>query len=612
MRKFVAALAVLGVSLLSACGGAELGSTDSGSGSNPDPEPQAPKAQTVVLLASSVQLPSDASAVASGVTLTAIVRDSSNRVMANVPVAFSAAGSAELNVSTTATTDTNGRVEAVLTTGGDPRNRDIEVAAVADGLTATQTIAVVGTTLNLTGPDSAQVGSAQTYSVQLTDAAGNGIPNQQVTAVATAGATVSPSSKQTNSSGIATFSVTPGAGNTELTVQTLGLSASKDITTSLDQLSFINPTNDGVPVPIETDRAIQVQWLRNGVAVPNAIVEFQATRGVIASPATVTTNAQGIASATIRAAQAGPTTISANTVAFDKPSATRKLEFVATTPAKISVQAFPANLSVNQTSDVTVIIRDAHDNPVKNAVIDFSLFDATAGSLSSASAVTNSLGVATVTYAATSLVSATDGVQITGTVRGTAIKGTALLTVGGRAVNITLGTGNLIVVKDESTYQDMWTVLVNDPSGNPVPDADFTLSVRSLQYVVGYREMPDVEMPAPSWVCENEDVNQNDFLDAGEDVNQNGELDPGRPASVPNTVTLDDEGTGQFAVTYPKEYGDFVRVELVATARVAGSETTETRRFWLRIVEGDEDHLPNISPFGAVAADEEPNCVLAN
>lgn len=609
MRKLALMCAVLGTLILSACGGDEtLGQPGDGSGGTVD-------VNSVVLLASSAQLSSGASDPSAGVTLTAIVKDDNNRVVAGVPVEFSASGSAELNVGNPAITDANGRVTAILTTGGDSQNRDILVRAAVNGLSASQTISIVGSLLNVTGPDSAQANGIATYTVLVTDSSGNGVSGETVTASATNGASVAPFSKATNSAGVASFDLTMGTQDTVLTVSALGQQRAKSVAISPDQLTFISgcvqlpitALNGAlIPlIPLGGAQDLTVDWQRNGAAAPSGTpVNFGATRGTVngVSFATVPLSG-GQAPVSVSSAQAGFSTITASSEEFSKPSVKCVVQFVSTTPTKISVQGFPANLSINQSSDITVILRDDEDNPVANKTIDFTLLDSTAGELSASSAVTNSLGIATVTYNATSLASATDGVRVTGTVRGTSLSDTAVLTVGGRAVNITLGTGSAIIVKDISTYQDAWTVLVNDPSGNPVPDAEFTLSVRSIAYYKGPRSAVRVGDPVNSIICPNEDLNYNDFFDvpgADIDVNGNGMLEPGRVAAVPNTLTLDDDGSAQFLVTYAKEFGEYVRVELVATARVAGSETTERRQFWLRITETDADNLPEEGPFGVV------------
>src|SRR5690606_36587510 len=152
-----------------------------------------------------------------------------------------------------------------------------------------------------------------------------------------------------------------------------------------------------------------------------------------------------------------------------------------------------------QSSEITAIVRDANNNLVKNQNVDFSLSDLTTGTLSAPTAVTNSRGLARVTYTAGSLNSSTQGVTVTATLRRTGISDSELLTVGGRPASIVIGYGSEITSKDDSTYQLPFTAIVTDSAGNPAIDSVFRLSV----HATGYREGT---FAAVSAECPNEDV----------------------------------------------------------------------------------------------------------
>jgi len=277
---------------------------------------------------------------------------------------------------------------------------------------------------------------------------------------------------------------------------------------------------------------------------------------------------------------------------------------------KLDIQASPANIGTSQSSEITAIVRDPTNNLVKGATIDFSLQDISGGNLSAASAVTNSQGVAKITYNSSTQTSPSEGAVVTGRLRplkpsdpapsqGT---DTATITVGARAVDITIGTGAEIEEFDTATYALPFTVIVADSSGNPVPDAEFTLSNVATRYFKG-------TFAAISASCGNEDVApQNDILDPGEDIDNDGELDPGRVATVPGTVDLDPEsGSGLFRLIYPKDRGVFVEVRITGTATVAGTSTTETRTLILPVGENDVENLPGVSPYGTSASCADPN-----
>lgn len=591
-------VAVFAVLALAACGGgAELGDGGGSSlggsttGGGTTGGTTTPDVATLTLLASTPQLSSNASAISDGVTLTAIVKDSNNNVVPGVTVQFGTSDSAEINVSNPATTDVNGRATAVVTTGGDPQNRTIRVKASAGSLDSVSNIDVVGTTLSISGLDSTQISVDTPYTILLTDSAGDGIAGKTVNLTTDSGNTITPSSAVTNSAGQVTVTLNATKASSTLTATVLGMTVNKAITVSTDQFTFTSPAA-ATEVNLGVSKALKVRWLRGGAAVPDGtVINFTATRGTLLATSATTT--AGVATVNIKSNEAGFSEITASSTALSKPTASLTVEFVATTPDMLDVQASPAVLATNQTSEISAIVRDPDNNLVKNATVDFSLSDLTGGVLSAASAVTNSQGLAKVTYTATSQASASQNVVVTGQVRGTSISDNAMLTVGARAVSITLGTGAQIQAKDSSTYQDPWTVLINDSAGNPVTDAEFTLSIKSLEFRKGRRNALVSALD-----CGNEDGNYNDIIDPGEDKDSDGILEPGRVATVPTTVTLDADGTKQFLITYPKEFGDFVKVRLTGVAHVAGTETTESRDFWLSIAAADATSLPNDSPFG--------------
>lgn len=628
--------AALTALVLSACGGgAEFGGTTGGTlGGTTGGDPGDPVPAKLILLSSSPQLTSDASSVDAGVTLTAIVRDANNNVVPGVTVVFSTQDSAEINVVNPAITDQNGRVSAVLTTGGDPTNRPIRVRAATQTLSEQVTVQIVGTQLDISGPDTTQFNTPTEYTVLLTDGANRGVAGQTIALQTEPENTLSASSLVTNVSGQVTVNFSAQRANSTLTASALGLNAVQPITASPDQFVFIASSTAPCPpqtgtaptLPAEAnigvDREVTICWVQNDQPVNNRNVNFAATRGSFPEGATRTT-AGGRATVKVRSPEAGLSTITASSQDLTRPSASSTVEFVATTPARIDVQASPSTVPPNQTSEITAVVRDANNNLVKNVTVEFALSDLTTGTLSAPTAVTNSQGLARVNYSSTSQTSATEGVTVTARVRNTNIADRALLTVGGRAVSIFLGTGSEILIKDESTYQMTYTVVVSDSAGNPVPDAQFRLTLAPTRYFEGFFD--DLR---PQNGCPNEDVNLNDILDetyidgggsgglpgcndpsrlSTEDRNCSGRLEPGRVAVLPATITLDSDGAGQFLVTYPKDVGSFVEVEITGTATVAGSETTVKRRFLLPIAEDDVDNLPGVSPYGV-----DGNCATAD
>ena len=544
--------------------------------------------------------------------MTAILKDSSNNVVPGATVRFSTPDSAEINVVNPAISDANGRVKATLTTGGDPQNRTISVtASTGTGsslVSAVVPIQVVGTTVGISGVGNTQFDVETLYTALLADSQGGAIVGAAVTASTDDENTVTLVSPETDLSGQVQIKLKAKKALTTLTVTALGQSVSKKINVSTDSFklaaaapgSSVNFDESDAEVDIGTSEEITTRWFQGGNPVPDGtVVNFAATRGSIGTSKTTT---GGLATVSISSTQAGVSTIVASSEMLSKPTATIQLEFVAVDPTLIEVQASPAVIATNQSSEISAVVRDKDKNLVKNAIVEFSLSDSSSGVISSATAVTDSQGLAKVTYTSSSQSSGTHSVVVSGKIRGTSVQNTAQITVGGRAVGITIGTGADVVIKDTSTYQLPFTVLIADSAGNPVPDAKFTLSVRSISFFKGIRgatvsEINGVKVDG----CPNEDVDLNSILEGSEDTNGNGQIDPGQVSSVPTTISIDEDGAGQFFLTYPKDYGSFVKVRITGVATVAGTDTTETRDILLRIADVDAPFLDPNSPYGATA-----------
>jgi hypothetical protein len=306
-------------------------------------------------------------------------------------------------------------------------------------------------------------------------------------------------------------------------------------------------------------------------------------------------------------------------------------------------------------------VRDANNNLVQGQTVDFStVHDITGGTLSVASAQTNSQGEAQTVYTASSTASSSNGVVLQATVQGTAITGQATLTVGGQSVFLSLGTGNTIVVLPAgcgttvicTQFGAPYSVIAVDAAGNPVSNTNITLTVRAITYSKGYYSQP--LSGQTGWqinynaTCPNEDGTSpvasaqfNGILDPGEDGcwpgntalhpiaeglpspnplgyacnqfgNGNGKLDPGGTAvTSPSTVTTDSTGTGSFLVIYPQDEANWVYVELSATTSVQGTESTATVDFTLPILASDITTLTTTppgqpSPYGQATSCSDP------
>jgi hypothetical protein len=555
--------------------------------------------QSLTIQTSLPQIPSDSSKSA---TITVYVKNASNNFVAGVAVAF-AATSGGLTV-TQGTTDATGAATATLSAAGVQTNRNITVTATVGPSAAKIVIPVVGTTLTLTGPSSLVLGAAGTYDVTLADFGKNPIPATPVTLVS-AGNTL-PATVTTDSSGSATFQLTAGAAGTDtVTATALGQSASQSLTVSNQSFAFTTPTA-GVLAPLNQNLGVTVHWTSAGAAVVGQTVSFSATRGTL-SAATAVTDGSGNATVMISSTTSGPAIIAASATAV---SAQLAITFEATTPSAIAVQASPDTIATTGQSTITAIVRDAAGNLVNGKNVDFQLTDVTGGSLSFATVVTDTQGVAQTVYTASSTPSKSNGVSVAATVQGTSITDSTTLTVGGQTVFVSLGTGNTIGENGNKTqFQMPWVVQAVDSGGNPVANVTITLTIHStpVQYQtppnwaygkgtyevcgsswVQYNTTPGCTNGAassPAVVCLNEDLNLNGVLDPGEDFNNDGKLEPGDVAvATPSSLVTGSDGSATFTVEYPEDHALWVQTLLTATATVQGTQSSTDSLFVLPIL----------------------------
>ncbi len=572
--------------------------------------------QTISLITSLPQIPSDGTKPA---TITALVRNAQNQFVPGVAVNFTST-SGGLTV-TRGTTDANGSATATLSSAGDPTNRTITVTATAGTSTSTVPVAVVGTKLTVTGPASLVQSSQGTYTVALADAGGNGIPNQAVTLTSAKGNTLSATTITTDATGQKTFTLTAANGGTDtITAASLGLQATASVVVSTQSFAFTAPT-DNAQVTLGTAAPIIVQWSAAGVAQVGQTVNFSTTRGTV-TPSSATIGASGATTGvTISSTTSGPSVISANGTGV---SAQVSIDFIATTPAAVAIQASPSTIATQGQSTLTATVRDANNNLVEGKVVNFAITqDATGGSLSVASATTNAQGQASTVYTASTTTSARDGVVIQAGVQGTTVTpATASLTVGGQTVFLSMGTGNTIDPSLSTTqYRLPYSVQAIDAAGNGVNNVAVTFTVTSLGYIKGQRNWSgttwatasntaagDLEAYVLAGIdgCRNEDINNNGILDPGEDYNSNGELDPGLVVSTDVGSATTTTGSATVNLIYPRDHAYYVAVRLTATATVSGTQSSASTDFWLPGLAADFNTQTTAppgptSPYGTAA-----------
>jgi hypothetical protein len=605
------------------------------------------------------------------VTLTAIATDANSNALAGVVVTFALKNnSTGLIQVVSATTDASGAATATLNTGGDPTNRTISVGATAGAVSSpTVDVQVAGTKLTISGPATAVLGSQAPLTLTLADSAGTPIPNTALTVASAPVNAISNVAPITDVGGQANITLTaaatapcspPAATPVCIVVTATGAGATGSLQISVATEGFTFTVPNQTPAPpaiyppdvclgpanctpprVVPPQTLTVRLTSGAAPVPVCTVTFTTTRGAL-SAATAVTGAAGTATVTITSNNAGPAVITAqaNPIACGGTSASLQTQvqvnFVATTPTQLTLQAVPATIGVNvppstaNRSTITATVRDAAFNLVKGVTVNFTLTDVTNGSINPASAVTDQLGQASTVYTASASASQLNGVSVAAAVVGfpappltcNPVNCAVSLTVAQQSLFVTLGTGNLIAEPTTTTFASPWNVRVTDVNGNAVQNAVVTLGVvpvdragpapQPTAYAKGFYFKP---LPAttPPWQinitgnCYNEDLNQNGILDPGEDTNNNGRLDPGNVASVPATVTTDGNGQAFFNVVYAQQFANWVTVDLTAFTTVAGSQGSSLARFTLPILASkltDAAVSPpgNPSPFGVNAA----------
>ncbi len=631
-KKSFGTLAILGMlcmGLLGGCGAGD-GTTSSGggsatttAGSTTTVGPTTPVPASIDLLVSNAQLNSVVSPPET-VTLTAIVKDSSNRTIKGQTVSFTA-DSGTLTV-TGETTGDNGSVTATLGTGNDPTNRVIHLTATCGSVSATNTVTVTGTTLSISGSPSLSFGASVPLTVFLKDSAGTAIANKTITITSAKGNTLSAGPYVTNDSGQVIVTVTAAAGGLDkIAASAIGATKEFDLTVNAAILAFVSPPPPPAAVteiPIGTSQTVTVLYTIGGVAQAGVTVNFDRTRGDLSSAAAVT-DAEGKATVTVASANYGPGLLVASITGG--PSSQIAVEFVATTVSKLELQASPATIGTNnggltsEKSLITAVVRDANNNLVKNKTVNFTIVnDASAGSLSPASSVTDSFGTANSYFIAGASLSGLGGVTIRASVAGTSVASTTTLTVAKKALFVTLSTGPFIkALADNIRYQQDYVALVTDAAGNPVEGATVVATVTPMYFMKGFQIYPTgasrwqsvftlqaVSSTRPDIpACANEDgitrnllYDFNGVLDPGEDQNANNRLDPGNVASVTATVT-DNTGHGTLSIVYAKDYAWWVNVKLEAFASTSGSTASAFVTFDLPGLASDYTN-PNVDPPG--------------
>ncbi len=582
-------------------------------------------------------------------TITALVKGASNVGVPNADITFSTDSGILLAPSTQ--TDASGIATVRLAPGSNRTNRTIVLTARVGALPpATLSVAVVGTTISVTGSSALQVGGALSpYNLRALDSAGNPVAGVALAATSTLGNGISPVSVTTDLNGNATINYTPTTAGTDTLAVTGAGATSAPLNISISAVSFdyVAPTpaadtSFGVNLAPAARPEFRVRLSLNGAAVVGRTVSFNTTRGTL-SAVTAVTNGAGEAFVSLNSPSAGPALVTAQVgrQAGDPgsgsilASVTRSVQFTGVLPSSVRVQGNPGSIPPNSVgsssnrSEITATVMDASANPVAGRQVAFVIdADPSNGSLSAGLATTDSSGIARVEYVAGQQSSPANGVQITASVppvngdipaalvtNGVAPNsGPAVLTVNGNALFISVAFGNTITNLNPTTYSKPFSIYVTDATGLAVPNQLISLSVVPTRYQKGVMTwngtvwVPVGSVVGPPAGCPNEDTNLNGVLDGGEDTNSNGSLTPGNVVvASPGSVTTDSSGIASFNVIYGEQYAFWVDVDIEARATVSGTESRRVQAYSLGALSTDIDKetvtpAGVTSPFGSANA----------
>ena len=611
-------------SALPGCTSSSTGSTGTTTGTT---------ASTVQFLVSSQQINSAGTAP---VDVTVIARDANGQAVSGRAVQFTVtdpentAYISNFSQTTDAThsTGANGQLTASLNVGSSKANRDITLTAKTDGASAFNVVTVTGTTITVSGSNALVFGASTQFNAVLTDSSGKPVGSVPLKVASSAGNTVTLGNASTDASGKSAINfIGTKAGADTITVSAGGASASYAVTVSGNGFAFTTPPT-GFTAGINDVVPVSVRWTANGQPVSGRVVSFTATRGTF-TPPQATTDANGVATANLKSASPGPSTISASGPAGSGVAGSINVAFESRQPANsLDLQADKTTVAINppgissNVATLTAVVRDASNNRLANKLVNFRIDqDPTQGSLSTASAITDVNGIAKSQYVPSSQSSPTNGVVIVAQVADTSVQSRPLaLTVASQNLFVRIGTDNSLET-DVPNYIKKYSAFVTDAAGNPIPNATVQFVIRPRQddiydpslgadafqrrstgdyayYKGTYTWGGTFWTPVVSARCYNEDVNFNGIIyDVGEDFNNNGMLDTGNSYSVNASMVTNASGFAVASITYPKDRANWTAVTLKATAQVSGSEATATASFILPAASEDLNDI-KITPPG--------------
>ncbi|HID12027.1 MAG TPA: hypothetical protein EYP17_12130, partial [Candidatus Latescibacteria bacterium] len=423
---------------------------------------------SISIFVEDAELPADG---LSSTQVVALLRDERHNPLPGKEVHFSATSGV---IDASATTGKDGRAEVSLRSAR--RNGVVYVVATYGAVSETSQVAFSGVSVQVSASPSALLADGRTKAALravLKDAAGRPISGEEVRLETTLGSLLYASGR-TDTRGTfvdSIWSEEPG----EAVVKVEGAGASGEVRVDFTDYRLTLRAEPKTFAVFVGSSAVTAELVDGrGDPVEGATISFSTSSGRI-SPAVTVTGPDGRAETTLTGTTAGPATVTA-TAEVDGGRVSASVEVVLTSaePASVILKAEPIVVRADGgKATLRAVVTDARGNPVRGAVVGFTLSGAKGGArMEPATSTTDENGVATSTFIAGAVPSRRpEDIYIVASVQGTDVVSEPLfLTVAGAPAQLTLGYTPPPVSNGDGTFSLKVAALVSDVNGNPAPD----------------------------------------------------------------------------------------------------------------------------------------------
>ncbi|MFP2237701.1 Ig-like domain-containing protein [Pseudescherichia vulneris] len=412
------------------------------------------------------------------------VTDASGNPIAGSSITFTADNGATVGAAS-GVTDPNGKLSTTLTSTTAGISTVTAQSASGETLTAKVTFVADGSTAQIATGDLTVItndaianGTARNQvQVKVTDAQGNPLSAQAVSFTATNGATIA-ATASTDSNGLVTVGLTSLKAGDSLVTATINGSSQTVNTTFIADASTaqgtLTVTADGAVANGTATNRVELTVIdANGNPLENVVATFTADNSASVTDS-VTTNASGVAKATLTSLRAGTATVTASAQGLIQTVPTTFIADAATAQIASGAMTVVANHAATDgvaTNSVQVVVTDANGNRLNGQSVSFK---ADNGATIAASGVSDGNGEITLPITSTT---AGDSL-VTATINGSSQSVTVSFEADGNTARI--ADGALVMVDNDALANgsDTNTVraTVTDAAGNPVSGISVSFS----------------------------------------------------------------------------------------------------------------------------------------